>query len=182
MGVTDVHRGVVDACAWAPDAKTAARVLVAAVQQRRAWPDRLIRTLDEAGRIRHAPVLRRLLSDLTGGAEALSEVEFLAFCCRHRLPKPSLQHRDGTGRTRRYLDARFRRADGGEVLVEIDGGVHLDLTTRWNDTRKDNWSSLAGRLVLRFPSVAIYTDDAEAVAQIRAALGLVRTTPGQSPG
>lgn len=182
IGFTEVHRSVIDACAWTPDAGAASRLLIAAVQQRRAWPDRLTRALDEAGQVRHGALLRRLLRDLSDGAEALSEVEFLAFCRRHRLPRPVLQHRAGGGRRRRCLDARFVRADGQMVFVEIDGGVHLTLATRWNDTRKDNWSSIAGRLVLRFPSVAIYTDDPEAVMQIRAALGLVRTTPGHSPG
>lgn len=181
IGFTEVHRSVIDGCAWIRDAGAAARLLVAAVQQRRTWPDRLAEALEDAGRVRHAALVRRLLADLSGGAEALSEVEFLAFCRRHGLPRPTLQHRDGTGRGRRYLDARFRRADGRLVLVEIDGGVHLTLTSRWNDTRKDNWSAIAGRLVLRFPSVAVYTDDAEAVAQIRTALGLVRTTQGHDP-
>jgi hypothetical protein len=182
LGFTEVHRSVIDACAWTPDAGAATRLLIAAVQQRRAWPDRLAQVLDESGQVRHGALLRRLLRDLSDGAEALSEVEFLAFCRRHDLPRPTLQHREGTGRRRRYLDARFRRADGRVVLVEIDGGVHLTLTARWNDTRKDNWASIAGKLVLRFPSVAIYTDDPEAVAQIRTALGLVRTTPGHNPG
>jgi len=182
LGFTEVHRSVIDACAWTSEPAAAARLMVAAVQQRRAWPDRLVTALAGAGRVRHSALLRRLLTDLSDGAEALSEVEFLAFCRRHRLPRPVLQHRDGSGRRRRYLDARFVRADGQIVLVEIDGGVHLTLAARWNDTRKDNWSSIAGRLVLRFPSIAIYTDDAEAVAQIRAALRLVRATPGHDLG
>jgi hypothetical protein len=181
LGLTDIHRAVIDACAWMADERAAARLLVDAVQQRRAWPDRLMRALAKAGRVRHAALMGSLLHDLSGGAEALSEVEFLSFCRRHRLPRPELQHREDAGGRRRYLDARFRRPDGRLVLVEIDGGVHLTLTTRWNDTRKDNWSSLAGRLVLRFPSVAIYTDDPEAVRQLRAALGLVRPTPGPDP-
>jgi very-short-patch-repair endonuclease len=67
----------------------------------------------------------------------------------------------------------FRRPDGRLVRVEIDGGVHLTLTARWRDTAKDNDAALAGVVVLRFPSVAIYTDDPVAVAQLRRALGLV---------
>jgi hypothetical protein len=181
LEVTEIHRSVIDACAWTEDGREVARLLVASVQQRRAWPDRLRLALDAAGRIRHRRLLQLLLVDLEGGAQALSEVEFLAFCRRHGLPRPELQHREGAGGRRRYLGALFRRADGRLVLVEIDGGVHLTLTTRWNDTRKDNWSALAGKLVLRFPSAAIYTDDAEAVMQLQTALGLVRTPPGQRP-
>ncbi|MDQ1747488.1 MAG: hypothetical protein QOD07_1751 [Frankiaceae bacterium] len=182
VSVTEAHCSVIDACAWTADPAASARLLIAGVQQRRVWPDRLARALARAGQVRHAALLRRLLRDLSGGAEAVSEIEFLAFCRRHRLPRPQLQHRDGAGRRRRYLDARFDGSGGRDVFVEVDGGVHLTLATRWKDTRKDNWSSIAGKLVLRFPSVAIYTDDPEAVAQIRAALGLVRTTPGHDPG
>jgi very-short-patch-repair endonuclease len=65
--------------------------------------------------------------------------------------------------------------------VEIDGGVHLSLTERWKDTAKDNELAIEGRSVLRFPSVAIYTDDPLAVAQLRRALGLVRAEEGSSP-
>jgi len=76
---------------------------------------------------------------------------------------------DSAGRWR-YLDATFRRPDGTLLRVEIDGGVHLSLTVRSRDTIKDNAASLAGRLVLRYASAAIYADDPQAVAQIRQGL------------
>jgi very-short-patch-repair endonuclease len=65
------------------------------------------------------------------------------------------------------------RAGDRVVRVEVDGGVHLSLTQRWRDTAKDNDAALDGRVILRFPSVAIYTDDPVAVRQLRRALGLV---------
>ena len=74
---------------------------------------------------------------------------------------------------RRYLDATFRTVDGRVLYVEIDGSVHLNLTTRWADTAKDNDAVIADQKTLRFPSIAIYADDPRAVAQLRAALGLV---------
>src|SRR5579884_946616 len=64
VGFTEIHRAVIDACAWTPDPAAAARLLVATVQQRRAWPDRLATALSGAGRVRHAGLLRRLLADL----------------------------------------------------------------------------------------------------------------------
>ena len=170
LAVTDLARSAVDAAVWSRDVLTAHRVFVAVVQQVRLHPGLLVDQLEAAGRVRHRRSLRLLLFDLEGGAQALSEVEFLAFCRRHGFPTPRLQVRmDNAGR-RRYLDAEFRRSDGTVFHVEVDGGVHLNLTTRWKDTRKDNDALLAGCLVLRFPSVAIYTDDADAVRQIRSAL------------
>lgn len=77
--------------------------------------------------------------------------------------------RDASDR-RRYLDACFTTRDGRKVFVEIDGGVHLTLAARWRDTAKDNDDVLDRRGVLRFPNIAIYTDDPRAVAQLRRAL------------
>lgn len=175
--VTTITRAAIDAAVWSRDVLTAHRILVAVVQQLRVRPTYLIEELETAGKVRHRLTLRRLLADLEGGAQALSEVEFIAFCRRHGFPTPRLQARmDNSGR-RRYLDAEFRRSDGSVFHVEVDGGVHLTLTARWNDTRKDNDAVLARKVVLRFPSVAIYTDDPEAVRQIRAAFGWTARRP-----
>jgi hypothetical protein len=167
---TSLERATIDAAVWSPDPRTAARIVVAPIQQRKTTAPRLLEELARTKRVRHRAGIAALLADLVGGAEALSEVEFLRWCRRHGFPVPHLQVRvDSLGR-RRYLDAVFRRADGSLVYVEVDGGVHLSLTTRWLDTSKDNDAALAGQLSLRFPSVAIYTDDAIAVRQMRAAL------------
>ena len=171
--LTSLARATVDAAIWTRDARAAARVMVAPVQQRLELAANLVRELERAGRVRHRRVLISLCRDLVGGAQALSEVEFLSFCRRHGLPRPELQVRlDNAGR-RRYLDATFRLAGHRVVRVEVDGGVHLTLTSRWLDTMKDNDATLAGELVLRFPSVALYLDDPRAVRQLRRALGLV---------
>jgi len=168
--LTSLARSTVDAAAWAKDLWAAFRIFVAPVQQRRARAPELRRELLSAGRVQHRRQLIALADDLCGGAEALSEVEFLRFCRRHGLPKPECQRRmDSAGRWR-YLDATFRRADATLLRVEIDGGVHLSLAVRSRDTIKDNAAGLAGKLVLRYASAAIYTDDPQAVAQIRQGL------------
>ena len=120
---------------------------------------------------RHRRLLLLLCNDLEGGAQALSEVEFLSFSRRHGFPRPMLQVRVDSGGRRRYLDATFRRRDGSTFGVEIDGGIHLQLKVKARDDLKDNYAKLARRLVLRYSSVLIYTDDPEAVQQIRNALG-----------
>lgn len=173
--VTRLSRCVVDAAAWAPDVWSAFRVFVAPVQQRRETAATLRRELLSAGRVRHRRPLLSLANDLCGGADALSEVEFLRFCRRHDLPTPVCQRRmDSAGRWR-YLDAEFRRpCDGTPVGVEIDGGIHLLLSVRNDDTIKDNDAAIDGRLVLRYASAGIYADDPRIVRQLRRALGLVR--------
>jgi hypothetical protein len=178
--MTSLERATIDAAVWSPDSRAAARIVVAPIQQRKTTALRLLNELARTKRVRYRAGIAALLADLVGGAEALSEVEFLRWCRRHGFPVPDLQVRVDTLGRRRYLDAVFRRADGSLVYVEVDGGVHLSLTTRWLDTSKDNDAALAGQLALRFPSVAIYTDDAIAVRQLRAALQSVRTTRRQS--
>jgi autonomous glycyl radical cofactor GrcA len=115
-------------------------------------------------------MLKLLIDDLIGGAQALSEVEFLAFCRRHGFPRPKCQARlDSLGR-RRYLDAELRSRTGRIVRIEIDGGVHLKLEIRARDTIKDNDAHIDGKLVLRYTSYSIYTNDPDAVRQIRRTL------------
>ena len=171
LPVTLPDRAAVDAATWSNDELTASRIVVAAAQQLRVPPAWMLQRLLETRGVRHRRLLSLLLHDLDGGAQALSEVEFLAFCRRNGFPRPRLQVRlDGSGR-RRYLDAEFRASDGSVFWVEIDGGIHLQLKVKARDDLKDNYAKLDRRLVLRYASVLIYTDDPEAVEQIRRALG-----------
>lgn len=166
-------RAAVDAAAWSGDLWTAYRVLVAPVQQRRLRASALQAEIVAASRLRYRRQLLALANDLCGGAEALSEVEFLRFCRRHGLPRPTCQRRmDSAGRWR-YLDATFVRRDGSLLRVEIDGGIHLSLAVRSRDTLKDNEASLDRRLALRFASAAIYADDPQALDQLRRGLSFV---------
>jgi hypothetical protein len=164
-------RALVDAAAWSRWPRDAARILVSGVQQRVTNSAQLRAELVRAGAVRHRRMLTLLLNDLDGGAQALSEVEFLRFCRRHGFPRPTLNYRvDARGR-RRYLDALFTGPDGRTKRIEIDGGIHLTLGQRWLDDMRDNDLVLSGNgHGLRFPSVAVYTDDAEAVRQLRAFL------------
>jgi len=166
-------RATIDAASWSQDIWTASRILVSPVQQRRLRAPQLRAEIVAATRMRYRRQLLALANDLCGGAEALSEVEFLRFCRRHGLPRPVCQRRmDSAGRWR-YLDATFVRADGSLLRVEIDGGIHLSLAVRWRDTLKDNEANLDRKLVLRFASAAIYADDPQALAQIRRGLQIV---------
>jgi hypothetical protein len=165
-------RATVDAAAWSDDVWTASRILVAPVQQRRLRAAQLRDEVLAASRMRHRRRLLALANDLCGGAEALSEVEFLRFCRRHGLPRPLCQRRMDSNGKWRYLDATFVRPDRSLLRVEIDGGVHLSLAVRSRDTLKDNEANLARRLVLRFASAAIYADDPQALDQIRRGLSL----------
>ncbi|MBV9485045.1 MAG: hypothetical protein JO246_03215 [Frankiaceae bacterium] len=171
--MTSLERSTIDAAVWSKDIRTAFRICVAPVQQRLTTATRLRRELLAAGAVHFRRPLLLFLADLEGGAEALSEVVFLRWCRRHRLPKPETSVRYDRNGRRRYLDATFRLPDGSALFVEIDGGIHLLLMVRWEDTIKDNDAVLANRKTLRFASAAIYADDPRALRQLREALGML---------
>lgn len=160
-----LERAIVDAAAWSPNARRACAILAAAVQQRLTTATRLRAEQDIAGHVRHCRITHAVLGDIEGGAQALSEIDFVALCRRHRLPEPTLQviRLDGHGR-RRYLDAEF---DG--FSVEVDGAIHLRPFDARADAQRQNALVLVGAALLRFPSVVVRLDEAAVVADLRRA-------------
>jgi hypothetical protein len=109
--------------------------------------------------------------DIGQGAHALSEIDFARLCRRHGLPEPCRQavRRDSNGR-RRYLDAKWRRSDGRDVVAEVDGALHLIARRWWDDQLRQNELVLVGDLVLRFPSVVVRCEPLLVIDQLRRAL------------
>jgi hypothetical protein len=156
-----------------PSARWACGLLAAGIQQRLTSAAALRRQLQTRDRTRHRRQLLAALHDIEGGSQALSEIDFVRLCLRYGLPAPVQQaiRRESTGR-RRYLDATWRREDGRLVVVEVDGALHLEARTWWNDQLRQNDIALGGALVLRFPS-AVIRDQPDLVAQqLRRALDL----------
>lgn len=167
-----IERALVDAACWSRRPRTACGVLAAGVQQRLTTAERLRTELEKAGKVKFHRLLMKALSDIEGGAHAVSEMDFIRFCARNGLPKPTHQRvrRDPRGR-RRYLDAVLA-GPLGEVKVEIDGALHLVVQTYWSDMYRGNEMTIAKDGALRFPSYVIYSDDPDALDQLRRALGL----------
>lgn len=168
-----VERAAVDAATWTEQARHACGLLAAVVQQRKTVAPKLAAELAAAGRIRHVAVMRAVLHDIGGGAQALTEVDLGALCRRYGLLVPERQvvRLDASGR-RRYLDARVSAPNGRSVLVEVDGALHLLVSTYWDDMRRLNEIVIGGEPVLRFPSSALYLDEATVGNQLRRACGL----------
>src|SRR5205807_1733388 len=106
----------------------------AAVQQRLTTPGRLAPELRRAGAVRHIAVLRALLDDIAGGGHTLAEIDLAPLARRAGLPPPRWQslRREPGGRVR-YVDAEFDLPDGTVLAVEVDGAVHLEPLTWWDD-------------------------------------------------
>lgn len=155
--------------------RPACGILAAAVQQKLIGSGDLLAALARAPRTRYRAALLNAVHDIAGGAQALSEIDFVRLCRRNHLPTPQQQRlRVDSGGRRRYLDASWLRADGRLVVVEVDGALHLSPRRWWDDQLRQNELMLADALVLRFPSVIVRTEEATVVRQLRRALQLDR--------
>lgn len=172
---TRIERSVLDAASWSSRDRSGCGIVAAAVQQRLTTATKLLDVLASLGAIRRRRLLSACLHDVEGGAQAVSEIDFVRFCRRHGLPRPVQQtvRLDGQGR-RRYLDAVLVGPNGKPVPVEIDGALHLVALTYWSDMSRDNELWIHRSSGLRFPSYVIRADDPVAVDQLRRAVGLIR--------
>ncbi|WP_254909722.1 DUF559 domain-containing protein [Micromonospora sp. NBS 11-29] len=161
-------RSLVDAAQWAASDDEARAVIAAGFQQRLVAGDDLHEVLERLPRARRRGLILATATDAAGGAHSLAELDFLDLVRRAGLPEPSRQvvRRDAAGR-RRYLDVWFER---WRVLVEIDGGQHLDPRTAWADMRRQNDLWAPGDRVLRFPAWAVRRDPVTVITQLKAAL------------
>ena len=169
---TRVARSLVDAAAWAGSDRRAQALLAAGVQQRLARPGDLLAVVTRNERRPRRAMIRATLDDITGGAQALSELDFTRLVRRHRLPEPDRQaaRMDSAGR-RRWLDAVWEAA---RIIVEVDGIHHLDAAQYWADMDRDNDFTLDGYRVLRFPAFVVRYHGDYVAGKIREALGLAR--------
>ncbi len=169
-----IARAAVEAASAEPTARVGCALLAAVVQQRLASAEQLRAQLDSAGPVRGRQLLLHALDDISGGAQSLSEIDFVRLCRRAGLPAPEQQavRTDAQGR-RRYLDAVWRRRDGRSVIAEVDGALHLLASTWWDDMARQNELAIGSdAIILRFPSVVIRSDEWAVAGQIGRALGL----------
>lgn len=171
-----VERSAVDAGAWSLTDRSACGVLAAVVQQRLTVADRIAAELDTVGRVRRVRLMRAAVSDIGGGSQALSEIDFVRFCRRRGLPEPARQvvRRDAAGR-RRYLDVEWRLPGGRSLALEIDGVGHME-PTRWYDDLLRTAELLAGGTAepVRLPALAVRVEPDRVERILRTLLGLVR--------
>lgn len=172
--IRPLHRlapALVVAAAGFSAARPACGILAAGVQQRLVRASDLRSALDRAPRTRHRQILIHAVDDIAQGAHALSEIDFARLCRRHELPRPGRQgvRVEPNGR-RPYLDAEWLRPDGRRVTVEVDGAIHLAVTTWVTDQLRQNELVIGGDLLLRYPSVIVRSEEPIVADQLRRAL------------
>ncbi len=156
------------AAAWARSDRQAALILCLAVQQRLTTGARLQSSLRVVRNRGRRPFVRRVLADITDGAQSLGELDFASICRRHGIPAPERQVLRRTARGRVYLDARWRRAG---VVAEIDGAGHRLGLAVADDNLRQNEVTLSGDLVLRIDLVGLRVHEHAFMRQLATAVG-----------
>jgi hypothetical protein len=165
------ERAAVDAASWHARPRASAALLAAVVQQRLTTPERLQSAWKLAGPIRNKRLIRLTIADISGGAEALSELDFAGLCRRHMIGtvKGQAIRTDRAGR-RRYLDGEIIAPNGRRRLFEIDGSVHLEPEVHWDDLYRQNELVIAAEMPLRYSTFAVRFDESRVAAQLRRSL------------
>ncbi len=113
------------------------------------------------------------------GSDSLLEVRYVRDVERaHGLPRSTRQRVAGND----VADCSY---DDFDVLVELDGRIHLATTRRWRDMRRDNRSALRGEATLRYGFLDVSEEPCAVTMQVltvlrsRGFIGVVhRCRPG----
>ncbi|WP_246278184.1 DUF559 domain-containing protein [Phytohabitans rumicis] len=165
---TSTPRSLVDAAGWARGDNEARSIIAAGCQQRIVTPQEIITVVQQLPRARRRALVVETAQYAHGGATALSEIDFVKLCRRHRLPPPDLQEprKDASGRTR-YLDAYWR---AWKLHVEVDGAHHMQVRYWEADMSRQNEVWIAGDRILRFSAWQVRHRPKEVADQLRRAL------------
>jgi hypothetical protein len=181
IGAADVHptwdprrtrmpRSLIDAAVWQATDRGALAILAAGVQQRRVRVADLREVVERIGAtLPRRRLILEALSDIEGGAQALSELDFTRKVIRRfRLPEPERQasRKDKRGR-QRWIDVVWEKY---KVIVEVDGAQHIEALNYWDDMDRGNGFTIDGYRLLRFPAWVVRRQPEYVAEQILKAL------------
>ncbi len=161
---------------YTPSTRTALGLLAAVVQQRLSTAPRLLTEIERMQPLRRAKRLRRALEEIGGGSHSLAELRVVRMCRQEGLPLPNRQsrRRDASGRLR-YTDAEWRLRDGRVVVLEIDGGFHMEVEHWEADIVRERDLIATGAVVLRCTEREL-VDQPDRVARALQAVGVGRSS------
>lgn len=155
------------AASWARSDRAATTIIAMVVQQRLTTGERLSGTLAGAPAMHRIGLVRQVVADVRGGAQALSEIDFARLCRTHGIPEPDRQAVRPGPRGRIYLDALWADYD---VIVEIDGFQHASGLAALDDALRDNLAAIGGMRTLRIPALGLRAAPDAFLGQVATAL------------
>lgn len=157
----------VRAALWAATERTAQTILSMAVQQGLTLPERLLDAASRLPRSKRTKLIVAAVEEISGGSQALGELDFVSLCKTHGLPIPARQKLLRRPSGVYYLDARFVEF---AVTVEVDGIGHQEIGQLRCDHRKNNELQIDGDTVLRVLSMDLRADPLPFMRQLWRAL------------
>jgi very-short-patch-repair endonuclease len=154
--------------------RTAQAVLAAAVQQGLTTSESLRTWIGRLRPLPKAPLLRRALDDISGGAHSLAEIDVARLCRRRHLARPlrQVKRRDAEGRLR-FTDCEWRLPDGRTLILEVDGAFHMDVEHWEDDLARQRALSSMDRVIVRCTAREL-RDEPDRLADDLLALGVPR--------
>lgn len=149
--------------------RTAQGVVAAVVQQRLTSPEALSSWLEALHPLRRAPLFRRAIADISGGAQSLAEIDIRRMCRIGglRMPQRQSKRRDASGRVR-FTDCEWLLPDGSVVVLEVDGGFHMDVEHWEDDLARQRRLSGPGRTIVRCTARELRDEPAVVARDLRA--------------
>ena len=152
---------------YEPNRRTAHGAVAAVVQQRLTDAERLREWVERLRPLRRAKEFRRLLADISGGAQSLAEVDVNRACAEFDVRRPSRQRRrrDSHGRVR-WTDCEWYLGDGRVLVLEVDGAFHMEFGEDTNDMRRQRRITTPHRMVVRCSSYEIRHEPDEVMTDL----------------
>lgn len=149
--------------------RTALGLLSAVVQQGLTSPARLLLEIERMRPLRRARRFKAALGLIADGSHSLAEQRVVRMCVDHGLPIPDRQTRriDASGRLR-YTDAEWRLPSGKIVLLEVDGGFHMEVEHWESDITRERDLVATGAIVLRCTDRELADEPGKVVSSLRA--------------
>jgi very-short-patch-repair endonuclease len=162
--------------AYTRSSRSALGLFSASVQQRLTTPERLLAELPRMHPLRRSKLFRAALKDIGAGSQSVAELDLVRMCRREDLPLPDRQtrRRDASGRVR-YTDAQWRLHDGRIVVLEIDGGFHMEISHWEDDIVRERDLVTSGSVVLRCTDRELRDEPGRVAASLRA-IGVGRSS------
>jgi hypothetical protein len=154
--------------------RTAQGLLAAVVQQRLSHPQLLLAEVEALRPLRRARLFRRALIEIAGGSESMAELDINRMCRTYRFPRPTRQTRrkDSAGRWR-YTDVEWQLPDGRILILEVDGGFHMEVEHWEDDIARQRQLSHRDRIIVRCTAREL-RDDLDRVARDLIRLGVLQ--------
>lgn len=153
----------IHAAQWARTDRTAALILCLVVGQRIVPPEHLLRAFAEVTRCARRRFLTGVIVDICDGVRSVNELDFARLCRRYGLPPPSRQVVRQLPGGRVYLDVSW---DELALVVEIDGGHHVEALNPMLDALRHNDVVLTNATVLRIPTLGLRLEEARFMQQV----------------